>query len=653
MQTLFSLMRRLAGLFFFLAFALGGSGAGKPNVILITLDTVRADRMGFLGSKRGLTPRLDSLAAQAVVFDHAYSQAPLTPVSHATILTGTFPPYHGVEDFGNRLPPSVPYLPELLHAQGYRTAAFVSSIILDPKNGFASGFERGFDAYDAGFHRLKRGEKRLGSIQRRGEETMAHALEWLNQNSGAPYFLWIHLWDAHDPYDPPEPYHTRYAKAPYDGGIAYLDAIVGKFLDDLRRRGLLDDTIVAVASDHGESLGDHGEETHGVFLYDATIHVPLLLKLPEQRSAGTLISTRVSLADLAPTLLEAVHLPVPGAMQGQSLLPLLTAAKPADRTSFSESQYSKRAFGWSSLLALRAGHLLYVRAPRPELYDLSTDSGELKNIYSANRPAAARLDGQLGNFLERVSSGASETAKSGLDSKDMEKLTALGYVGAGKSTAGASGIDPKTHIQIANQLHDANLDIENNRLDRALPLLLRVVASDPQIYSAQYYLGLAYARQGNFARAVTPLRKAIELQPDAMMAHYEMGLALFETGDWKTAAAHFEIVVDKNPQWVDARYSLASVYARIDRIPDAIAHLVLVLEEAPNHYRANLLLGRILTLKGQADLAVPYLETAVRVQPDSNEAHAFLGDAYAKLGREADAQREHARAAELKSARKP
>src|ERR1700739_699818 len=243
------------------------AAANQPNVILITLHTVRADRMGFLGSKYGLTPQLDALARQGVVFEHAYSQAPITPVSHATILTGTFPQYHGIRNFGDRLPPSVPFLPDILHGQGYHTGAFVGSIILDPKNGFASGFERGFDVYNAGFHRQKAGERREASMQRRGEVTLGFVLEWVGQQKGGPFFLWFHLWDAHDPYNPPEPFRSRFPNAPYNAGIAYVDSIVGKLLDYLRSQGLYDNTLIAVAADHGESLGGHGELTHRLFTY--------------------------------------------------------------------------------------------------------------------------------------------------------------------------------------------------------------------------------------------------------------------------------------------------------------------------------------------------------------------------------------------------
>src|SRR5712692_5685066 len=312
------------------------AAADPPSVILITLDTVRADRMGFLGSSRGLTPQLDALARQSVVFERAYSQAPLTPVSHATILSGTYPRFHGVRDFGSRLLGSTPYLPDLFRARGYRTAAFVSSVILDPQNGFAPGFERGFDIYDAGFHRTKRGESRLGSMQRRGEETVTRALDWLEKNHQRPVFLWIHIWDAHDPYDPPAPFKERHAGAPYDGCIAYVDATIGKLLAGLRSAGVYEGALIAVMSDHGESLGDHGENTHGVFLYDSTIRVPLLFKFPQARFAGQRVAARASLVDVAPTMLKATQAPVPATMQGQSLISLIGTKAGRDRSSLAE-----------------------------------------------------------------------------------------------------------------------------------------------------------------------------------------------------------------------------------------------------------------------------------------------------------------------------
>jgi arylsulfatase A-like enzyme/Flp pilus assembly protein TadD len=629
------------------------SAAGRPNVVLITLDTVRADRMGFAGSKRGLTPQLDAVAARSIVFERAYSQAPLTPVSHASLLTGTYPQFHKVQDFGARLSDTLPYLPALLKAQGYRTAAFVSSIILDPRNGFAPGFDRGFDVFDAGFHRKQKGETRQQSIERRAEVTLARALDWLENNSQGPFFLWIHLWDAHDPYEAPAAFARRFPGAPYDAEIAFLDASLGKFFATLKSRQLFDGVLLAVTSDHGEGLGGHGENTHGVLLYDETIHVPLLIKLPQAQSAGQRIKARAGLVDVAPTILDALQVPVPPQMQGQSLLRLTRLASPPDRPSYAETAYPQRAFGWSKLAALRTGDFLYIKAPQPELYDLVADPAATRNLAEKNKLDAARISAQVEAFLKRSGSGAPESQQSELDPKTREQLASLGYVAGTQPKSASSGINPLARIQVANDMHDANIAIENGQHVKVIPVLERIVKSEPQIQVAHYYLGMAYARDKDYPRAVPELRKAIELQPDMMFAHYEMGLALFETGDWKTAATHFEIVVDKNPKWTDARFSLASVQARTDRVPEAMANLVLVIEQSPDHYRGNLLLGRLLTLKGQADVAVPYLEKAAAVQPGSSEAHAFLADALQRLGRIADAQRERARADELKRARTP
>jgi arylsulfatase A-like enzyme/Tfp pilus assembly protein PilF len=610
------------------------AAADPPSVVLITIDTVRADRMGFLGSTRALTPQLDAMARQGVVFEHSYSQAPLTPVSHATILTGTYPRFHGVRDFGARLPDSLPYLPAIFRARGYRTAAFVSSIILDAQNGFAPGFERGFDIYDAGFHRGKRGEPRYGSIQRRGQETVRRALAWLQKNRQGPVFLWVHIWDAHDPYDPPAPFKERFATAPYDACIAYVDATVGKLLAGLRSADIYDNALIAVMSDHGESLGEHGENTHGVFLYDSTIRVPLVVKFPNAKFAKQKVSARANLADVAPTVLEALKVPIPAAMQGQSLISLIGAKDVPDRISFAENEYPHRGFGWSSLEALRTGNFLFVKAPQPELYDQLQDPGEKLNLYEKNKLAAVRMAIQLDRFEKRVGANGPETASTALDPQSVEKLRALGYMASSGSETSSKGEDPKIHIQVSNDLHDANLRIEEGKETTAIPLLERVVAEDPLIPHAQYFLGVAYKEIRQYDKAILHLNKAIQLVPDSMMGQYEMALALYEKGDLQTAATHLEIVVAHSPDWTDARFSLAAIYARVDRVPEAMTQLGVTLEVDPEHYRAHLLRGRILSLQGHAADALPDLEKAVSLQPKSKEAHQFLADAYLQLGQE-------------------
>jgi arylsulfatase A-like enzyme/Tfp pilus assembly protein PilF len=628
--------------------------AQLPNVVVITLDTTRADRMGFLGSKRGLTPNLDGMAQQGVVFARAYSHVPLTTASHATIFTGTYPQFNHVNDFGVPLSPKLPYLPDLLHQHGYQTGAFVGSLILDPLDGTAPGFDRGFDIYDAGFHLRRRGADRYQTVERRADVVVSHALGWLSQVANKPVFLWVHLYDAHDPYDPPSPFKERFASQPYDGEVAYADACVGKLLDALRQHGLYDETLIAVMADHGESLGAHGENTHGVFLYEETLHVPLLIKLPLNRAGGRRLDTRAGLVDVAPTILSAAGIPPPAEMQGKSLLESIKAsadpnAPPEERPSYAETDYPHRAFGWSALRTLRAGKYLYIQAPQPELYDQTSDPGETHNLAEGSKAVASTLASQLVEFRNKTSQTLISLGKP--DPEQRQKLQALGYVGSEANRLQdqkvLSGLDPKLRIEISNLLHDAMFDVEDARYEQAIPLLERALAAQPDMPVANLQYGLAQARLNHFDKAIEPLRKAVTLQPDNGMGHYELGLALFQTGDWKAAAPEFEAAVARAPRWADAHFSLAAVYARIERVPDAMTELDSTLSLSPDHYRANLLRGRILALQGNPLGALNNLEKAVQVQPDSREAHLFLADAYEQSGRVIDAQSERAAAQKL------
>jgi len=613
--------------------------------------------MGFLGSQRGLTPSLDQLTQQGVVFTRAYSHVPLTTASHATILTGTYPQFNHVNDFGVPLNAQLPYLPDILRHSGYHTAAFVASLVLDPLDGTAPGFDRGFDVYDAGFHLRAHGGDRYKSVERRAGDVVDHAIIALKRRPPGPFFVWVHLYDAHDPYDPPEPYKTKYAAQPYDGEIAYADASVGKLLAALRALNLYDGALIAVMADHGESLGAHGENTHGVFLYDETIHVPLVLKLPGNRSAGKRIETRVSLVDVAPTVLRSVGMNVPAEMQGTSLLTTIPGPpsfKPPvdeDRPSYAETDYPHRAFGWSVLRALRKGKYLYIRAPQTELYDQTVDPAAEHNLSGTSKAVSDTLGVQLNDFRRKTTQTMVELAKP--DPEQMQKLQALGYVASNIADTGSDatdkGIDPKSRIEVSNLLHDAMLDVEETRYEEAVPLLERVLKDQPDMAVATMQLGIAQAGLKNYAAALGPLQKAVQMLPDSGLGHYQLGLALFETGDWKGAAPQFEAAVARAPRWADAHFSLAAVYARIDRVPEAMKELNTTLDLNADHYRANLLRGRILSLQGNPVEALPNLSKAAKVQPESREAHAFLADAYRQLGQPLEAAREGAEAERLRA----
>jgi choline-sulfatase len=531
--------------------------AGKPNIVLITLDSTRADRMGFLGGSKKIAPNLGALASQSLVFEQAYAQAPLTVVSHATILSGTYPQTHRASEFGTRLAPSLPFVPDLLRASGYHTAAFVGSIALDPKNGFAPGFDRGFNVYDAGFHQPEK-PGGPGPVQRSAAQVVARARAWLALQTQGPWFIWLHL---NDP---------AVAGPSYDTAVSAADSAVGKLVATLRYRKLYDDTLIVMASDHGESLGAHGEDTHGIFLYEETIHVPLLIKLPQNQSAGKKVHARVGLVDVGPTVLEVAGVPVPSQIQGRSLLRIAKANVNSDQAAYSMSEFPQRAFGWSALESWRVGKYLYIRAPKPELYDLSADPGATRNLAQSSKATLDTIAGQLDSFDRRLS--GSGNAGPELTSSEMQKLASLGYVGMQKASGGrvaASGIDPKFEIATANKVLLARRLLDEGKPDKAVAALQSVMAASSKMYLAQYLMGVSLTRQGQYPQAIERLRAAIELQPDSAWAHYEMGSSLLKTGDHKTAVIHLEIASSRLPEMAEAHARLAEAYEHLGRADDA------------------------------------------------------------------------------------
>ncbi|HZQ95717.1 MAG TPA: sulfatase-like hydrolase/transferase [Candidatus Sulfotelmatobacter sp.] len=625
---------------------LASNSAKPPNVILITLDTTRADRMGFLGSHVGLTPNLDGVAHDSLIFSGAYAHVPLTTPSHATILTGTYPQFNHLGDLGNALPKDTPYVPALLHLRGYATAAFVGSQVLDPDSAAAPGFDRGFDTYDAGFHSRAEGEDRYSSEERRAGTVVDHALLWLKQQQHRPFFLWVHLYDPHDPYDPPEPFKSKYASAPYDGEIAYMDACLGKFFGALKSAGLYNSSAIAIVADHGEAFGEHGEQSHGFFLYDETLHVPLLLKMPGNRRGNAPVSRRVGLVDVAPTLLQVAGFQAPPAMQGVSLLAEeKSQAQSGDLPIYSETNYPQRAFGWSWLRSWRAGKYLYVDAPRRELYDEASDPKALHNLADVSPAVADTLQTQLDEF-RRKTSAADSGGSANLTPQQAEKLQALGYLmssGSYSQDEGKRGPDPKDKIETANRLHRALVAMENQQYAEAVPQLQQVAKEEPQLALANLELGRAFNGLQQYGQALPWLQKAVQLEPQSGRAHYELGVALGETGDWAGSAAQLEQAVAQAPGSDDLHYYLARAYDNIGRAADAEKNFRRALQINPAHYRANLFLGRLLGMQNNPSAALPFLQKAVALEPASPDAHKFLANIYLELG---DAQKASAEQAE-------
>lgn len=544
-----------------LVFAVDSRAATKPNIILITVDSTRADRMGFLGARGNLTPNLDGLAHQGIVFTQAYAEAPTTVVSAATILTGTYPQTHQASEFGSNLPATLPYLPALLHANGYRTAAFVGSFLLDPRNGPYQGYDRGFDLYDAGFHEALKGESRFQSVERHGDEVATRASKWLINNKHSPLFLWMHLQDP-----------AGVSGDTYGRAIAAADTAVGKLLTLLRAQSLYDDSTIVVASTHGQSLGAHGEDTHGVFLYDETIHVPLVLKTPKNQIAGKQTKNRARLLDISPTVLSEAGVAIPAQMQGQSLIRIAQATSQADQPAYSRSEFSKRAFGCSTLESWRVGKFLYIRAPRPELYDLVSDPGAMHNLAQSAKATLETIASQMQTFDNHLGNDASKSAGSSLTPAEIQKLASLGYVGLQKTGSGvntaAEGSDPKDSIGAINRTTAAILELEDGKPEQAILKLRQVIAIQPNSYLAQYGIGAALVQQQRYADAVPYFHKAIELQPDSAWAHYAMGLTLMKTSDFNTAAVHLEITVGRLPRFDSAHIALAETYEHLGRVTD-------------------------------------------------------------------------------------
>lgn len=629
----------------------------RPNIIVITLDTTRADRMGFLGSTRGLTPNLDALAKQSVVFSRAYAQVPLTTPSHAAIFTGTYPQFNHLRDMGQPLGAELPYLPDILRHRGYGTAAFVGSLIIDSKNPVATGFGRGFDTYDAPFHIRAKGENRYLSVERRANAVVDNALSWLKKPRKKPFFVWVHCYDAHEPYDPPEPYRTRYASEPYDGEIAYTDSAMGRLFAGLRARGLYDNAIIAVMADHGEALGEHGEHHHGIFLYDETIHVPLLFKLPGRRFAGKRLDGRVRLVDVAPTVLELAGISVPSEMQGESLLGVMklphgesrAAGVHADRPAYAESDYGHRAFGWSALRAWRTGKYLYVDAPDRELYDQTADPATQRNLASSAPAVADTMQSQADKF--RHETARAEGARPALTSEQSESLMALGYVGTSASAAADDserGPDPKGKNDIADMLNEALAAIQDHELEVAIPKLEAVLKAAPNATMAYLELGRALVHTKHSEDALPYLRIAAQKLPDDPTAHFLLGRALVETGNWDEAAPQFEVALADSPESSpNLHFYLAVVYERTKKIPEAMKEFRETLAREPAHFRSNLLLGRLLAMQGDATEALPYLVKASEIDPKSADAHIFLANVYIELGETTRAAEERAKAAQL------
>src|SRR5713226_7255 len=420
-----------------------------PNVVVITIDTLRADHLGCYGYKQIRTPNIDALAADGVRFERAYTPVPVTLPAHTVIFTGTYPMLSGMHDFsGNKLGLGQATLASVLKQHGYATGAVIGSAVLDSRFGLNQGFDFYYDHFD--FNRLQ--ESNLEEMERPGNVVADLALDWLGKNYHSKFFLWMHLYDPHFPYRPPAPFSEQYKDRPYDGEIAFADAQVGRLIAFLKAKDLYRNTLIVLSGDHGESLGEHGEKTHGFFIYNATLHIPVIIHLPQAPAAKT-VPELVSLADLMPTILRALKVEVPAQVQGRSLLAWMTPKKDVDsRNLYAETFLPRLHFNWSELRSVETANYQFIDAPKPELYDLSKDPGETLNLYAEKKAVADELRARLNKLIQQYSANQELAEQTGLDPALMERLKSLGY--AGFSGGGSPTItdralpDPKDRIQV-------------------------------------------------------------------------------------------------------------------------------------------------------------------------------------------------------------
>ena len=514
------------------------SKSSTPDVFLVTIDTLRADHVHCYGDDKISTPALDAVAGDGVRFSQAFTPSPVTNTSHTTILTGLLPSGHGVTDFGVPLSTAYPTWAELLHNRGYQTAAFIGAVILDSKT-LAPGLDRGFDYYD-NFPEHPKTKARWDRVERRGGEVVQHAETWLDAHRTGPRFVWVHLYDPHDPYEPPPPYSVTYKDRLYDGEIAYADSVLGGFVAYLKTHGWYRNAILVVVGDHGEGLGEHHEETHGIFLYDATLHVPLIVKLPAEANSGTTVAAQVRTTDILPTVIDLTGAARPARLDGSSLQPYFDGSEKLDRTAIGETDYPLR-FGWAPLKSVRRNGEKFIEAPRPELYDLHSDPGELNNLYSATSPEVAKSRELLAEV--RSSVAASDATNPGKATQPDVILP-----------------DPKDKIDEQNLLHDAMLASDDNRPEAAQEALAKVLALDPKSPTALRQLGELELQAGDYGKAATHLKAAHAVRPDDTTVNFELGQALAKTGDFAGARDALETALQASPGQLSARILLGNVY---------------------------------------------------------------------------------------------
>jgi arylsulfatase A-like enzyme/tetratricopeptide (TPR) repeat protein len=609
----------------------GGAPSRTTPVILISIDTLRSDHLPAYGYDKVATPNLDAFRADAILYERAYSHCPLTLPSHTSMLTGLLPADHGIRDnIGFTLDEKVPSLPALLKANGYATGAAVSAFVLRKGTGIA----RGFDTYDDEVEPIGTWQV-IARVQRSGGETVAAARKWLDRHADKPFFYFLHLYDPHTPYEPPEPFRSQYRNNPYDGEIAYTDHVIGEFLGHLKEKGVYDKALIVILADHGEGLNDHREEEHGIFLYREAIQVPLFVKLPRGERAGTSVANPAGLVDVFTTILEQTATPRPAGHKDSLSLLSLTDPK---RNIYSETYYPRMHFGWSDLHSLTNGVHHLIRAPIPELYDLRSDPRETKNVLNDERRTYTAMRNAIEPYVREAAAPAP------IDPDEAAKLAALGYIGSTVATSDGDDLpDPKTTIDVFHQIRVAFTYFKDERLAECLALTSKLLEDNHRILDLWDLKSKTLAKLGRTTDAIEAAKEGLRQQSSAVSLIAAVANLSIIDGDLDEAWQHAELLEKTEPG--QAHELKARIHADRKEYDAAEKEARLAMSVGREPTNALMTLALIAKQRGDLAAALQHIDAAVAsIARKHNKRvpnlHFYRGDILARLGRNTDAEQE-------------
>lgn len=599
---------------------------GNLNVLLVTLDTTRADRLGCYGHQRARTPNLDGLAAAGVRFENVYCQVPLTTPSHCSIMTGTYPLYHQVHNNGSYvLPSGVTTLAEVLKEHGFQTAAFVGSFTVDSR----FGLDQGFDVYDDKF---TEGEafKPLNA-ERKAEKVYAAFRSWLDRSEEQPFFCWVHFFDPHLPYDPPAPYSVDFADSPYDGEIAYMDHYVGQVVTALREKNLLQKTLVVLAGDHGEAFGEKVESGHGIFLYEETLRVPMIFSAEGHLPRGAVIKPRVRLIDIAPSILDLLGLPAPAEIQGTSLLPYVSGREKRSLGTYLETYFPRENYGWSELIGLIEGDWKYIQAPKSELYSLKADPKEKANVIGRESEKARELKSRLDEMIVNSSSGLASTKRE-LTSEEREKLRSLGYVDRTAGSPSGPLPDPKDMVEELRMTQQAEILEREGNLAESAKVYEQILDLNRQSPVNYVNLALIQAKMNQFDEAVRTLQQGLDAIPGSLTLLSRQAHTFMVMGRLQKSLDAWQAVLVIDPSYFDALLASGWILDLMGKKEEARGYLEKALAVEPENTFLRKTYAMNLATSGKLKEAIAVYERLRQDYPDDPEVLQDLGIAYGYSG---------------------